>query len=443
MQRWRNKMEISSINKNLFSGALGEPGLFPHLEQLKESPYRFKMYFGLDELPREPGILLIRGPRQYGKSTWLEQAIKDTIQYFGPGTAYYLNGDYLADIEQLEHEIELLLPAFSKQAPVKRIFIDEITSLSNWELCLKRLADQGKLNDILIITTGSKATDLRRASERLPGRKGKLARSTYFFTPVSYKEFQQQCGQDLGKATLIAYLLSGGSPIACGLLASQKTIPEYVIELTRDWIEGEIARAGRSRVSLLNIVNTIFRYGGCSVGQAKLAREAGLANNTVAAAYIELLNDLGCIIPSYPWDPQKKIFILRKPCKYHFTNLLVAVAYSSHRLRSVDDFLQLSPQEQGKWYEWLVSQELLRRAAIMDQEMLMPQAFWQTKDNEIDFVPAQGPWIEVKRGACSPLEFAWFNRVVPHQNLNIINQNSFETDYLRGITLEEFLLDYS
>lgn len=110
--------------------------------------------------------------------------------------------------------MELLLLAFAQQAQVKRIFIDEITSVDNWEIVLKKMADQGKLEQILIITTGSQATDLRRGIEKLPGRKGKLARTNYIFTPVSYREFYRVCHKVLGENTLIAYLISGGSPIA-------------------------------------------------------------------------------------------------------------------------------------------------------------------------------------------------------------------------------------
>ncbi|HEX4045078.1 MAG TPA: AAA family ATPase [Gammaproteobacteria bacterium] len=432
-------MEIQQLNELLAAGIFDAAGQFPHLERLQKAPFQFKINFGLASLPEEAGILLIRGARQYGKSTWLETEIKKTIQQFGPGSAYYLNGEYIADIIQFEQALIKLLTAFEKSARVKRLFIDEITAIPHWELVLKRLADRGLLQNILVITTGSKATDLRRAHERLPGRRGKLSRSTYLFTPITYSEFHRVCGHLLGQNTLIAYLLSGGSPIACSELATEKVIPEYVIELTRDWIEGEVSAANRSRAALLNILQVLFRYGTTPVGQAKLARESGLSNNTVAAGYIELLNDLGCVIPAFPWDNNKKILLLRKECKYHFTNLLVAVSYHQNRIRSVNDFLALSPVNQAMWYEWLVAQELSRRAAITDAEILSPLAFWQSKENEIDFVVPPDLWIEVKRGRSSAIEFGWFPQVFPKQRLTVINSAPFETSTTQGITLENFL----
>lgn len=433
-------MEIQQLNKLLSAGIVDETGQFPHLDQLNNSPFQFHIDFGLNKLPEDPGILLIRGARQYGKSTWLEGEIKKTIQQYGPGSAFYLNGEYIADTNQLERDIQSLLNAYEKNAPVKRLFIDEITAIPRWELTLKRLADRGLLTDILIITTGSKATDLRRAHERLPGRRGKLSRTTWLFTPISYNEFHRVCGSVLKQKTLVAYLLSGGSPIACGALATNETIPDYVIELTRDWIEGEISASGRSRAALLNVVNTLFRFGATPVGQAKLARESGLSNNTVAAGYIELLHDLGCVTPAYPWDNSKKILLLRKECKYHFTNLLVAISYHQNRIRSIDDFLALPLKDQGIWYEWLIAQELLRRASITNANILAPQAFWQSKENEIDFVAPDNQWIEVKKGRASALDFSWFAHTFPDQLLTVINAASFESAQVKGVTFEKFLI---
>ena len=434
-------MNNAEINAKLALGETEVSGLFPHLEAYRNAAFQFDVDFGLSELPKEPGILMIRGARQYGKSTWLEHALYLTVKEFGPGSAYYLNGEYIPDADALEEEIEKLTHAYQKGALVNRLFIDEITAIPRWEIALKRMADQRKLASILIISTGSKATDLRRGFEKLPGRKGKLDRSKYLFTPLSYAVFSKLCRKIFKENTPIAYLISGGSPIACSELASKGVIPEYVIELTRDWVEGEISASGRNRTSLMNIMNVIFRFGGSTVGQAKLAREAGLSNNTVAAGYIEILNDLGCVIPAYPWDKGRKIMVLRKECKYHFTNLLAALAYYPERIRNIDDFLALPKKEQAKWYEWLIAQELTRRAAITGKQILEPLAFWQNKSHEIDFVAENKQYIEVKRGNSSVLEFSWFPKQFPDALLTVLNNKVFETKTVRGCPLEDFLLE--
>lgn len=133
-------------------------------------PFRFEMHFGLEDLPREGGTLLIRGPRQYGKSTWLEMELRKSVRQFGPGSAIYLNGDALSDRESLTETLRSLIPMFRSGAPVKRIFIDEITAVKDWQRSLKTLLDAGELRDVLIVSTGSRAADLRHGAERLPWR---------------------------------------------------------------------------------------------------------------------------------------------------------------------------------------------------------------------------------------------------------------------------------
>jgi len=64
-------MNVVERNHLYLKGIFQGEGLFPHLEVAPASGF-FDWDFGLAELPREAGIIVIRGPRQYGKSTWLE-----------------------------------------------------------------------------------------------------------------------------------------------------------------------------------------------------------------------------------------------------------------------------------------------------------------------------------------------------------------------------------
>lgn len=433
-------MDTVQTNEALSRGAVSEPGVLPRLEALKEKRFVFRMNFGLNDLPAEPGLLLVRGARQYGKSTWLQQQIRQTIEEHGNGSAFYINGDELRDASSLVEAIRELLPLYNSGTTIRRLFIDEITAIGNWEKGLKILLDAGELRRVLVVTTGSKAVDLRRSSERLPGRKGKLDRTSYLFTPLSYAEFKRVCGSKLKKWTLPAYVLSGGSPVACGELAEHGRIPEYVIELTRDWLYGEFAAAGRSRSSLLGVMECLHRFGGTPVGQAKLAREAGLANNTVAAGYIELLDDLLCVATSHAWDITKKRASRRRPCKFHISNLLAAVAWHPGRIRSIDDYLGLPPEEQAKMLEWLLAQEIQRRRAIRGDDLSESMLFWSDKSHEIDFVLDSNTFVEAKIGKSGPMEYRWFSKLFPKGNLTVINKRRFDTERTRGVVLEDFLL---
>ena len=432
-------MDIRDVNRLLYEGKTDAAGLLPHLEALKELRYVFEPDFGLKELPEQPGLLLIRGPRQYGKSTWLEAQIKKTVTAFGGGSAFYLNGDEVKDSEELLTQMDRLIPLYANNVRVKRLFIDEITAVEGWEIVFKRLFDQGKLKDILIVSTGSKATDLRRGSERLPGRKGKLARNNYLFTPISFREFQSRCGSVFESKTLTAYLLSGGCPIACNEIAVHGKISEYLTVMIRDWMYGECLATGRNRSSLLGVLEILIKTAGIPLGQTRLAREAGLANNTVAAGYVELLGDLLTVAPCYAWDASRKIAVRRKPAKFHFINVLAALAWHPARIASLDDFENLKAEEKAKFYEWLVAQELWRRAAIRGEEIPEELFFWKSDKHELDFAAAPRHFIEVKTGASNPLEFSWFPKIFPHGILEVINPQVFESGPIRGLRMEDFL----
>jgi predicted AAA+ superfamily ATPase len=428
------------INQALQRGDIASPGVLPKLEELRDEPFVFRPDFGLPELPEQPGILLVRGARQYGKSTWMQQRIAETIERFGPGTAFYLNGDEIRHHESLAEQVRLLLPLYSTNASVRRLFIDEITAVVDWERAIKMLADAGELRRVLLVTTGSKAADLRRGAERLPGRKGRLDRTSYIFTPIPFTEFKRICGGRFNRETLIpAYLLSGGSPPACSALAAHGRMPEYVIEMVRDWIYGAFAASKRPRAMLLGALDCLHRFAGTPVGQSKLAREAGLANNSVAAGYIELLADLLCVSSAFAWDASKGRPNRRRPCKFHMTNLLAATAWHPAHPRSPEDYLSLPPDLQGRLLEWLVAQECWRRAAIRGDEMAENMLFWQGGGHEIDFVLGPDEFVEVKRGETSPFDFSWFPSVFPKGRLTVIGETRFETDRIIGVTMEDFL----
>ncbi|MBN1834977.1 MAG: AAA family ATPase [Spirochaetales bacterium] len=131
-------MNVNQVNEALSLGALETQGLFPHLEELATLAYVFDFEFGL------------------------EQQVRTAVAGLGPGTAFYLNGDAIPDAEGLYAQVAGLLPPYRPSAGVRRLFVDEITAVPGWERALKRLADEGLLRKILVVTTGSKALDLRR-----------------------------------------------------------------------------------------------------------------------------------------------------------------------------------------------------------------------------------------------------------------------------------------
>jgi len=436
-------MDVRHLNERLVASAEAPSSWFPHLQQLANQSVAFEVDFGLPALPAEPGVLSIRGPRQYGKSTWLEQQLRDSVLQGGPGSAFYLNGDHIADAADLVVDLETLDAMFRRDAPHRRLFVDEITAVDGWEKALKRVLDGGGLRDVLVVTTGSRARDLRRGVERLPGRKGKLSRTSYLFVPLSFRSFAAKAGDRFGDDLVVAYLLTGGCPAAAVELIQRGRLPEYVVEMVRDWIFGECSASGRDRGSLLAVWEALLRRGGTPIGQANIARDAGLANNTVAQGYLELLADLLCVGTAFAWDESRGIAVRRRPAKFPPTNLLAAIAFDRGGLRSVADFRALPEPVQGRWFEWLLAQEIWRRRALRGELTPEQLAYWQGGDHELDYVVRPDLVFESKRGGSSALEFAWFAKTFPKAELWIVGRDRFDGARIRGRTFADVLLDDS
>lgn len=433
-------MDVRQFNDLLGRGEIDREDMWPRLVEYEAKAVGFRFEFGLDELPREPGLIVVRGPRQYGKSTWLDLELRDSVCRFGAGSAFYLTGDELYSQGEFHDRLLELEAAFAPDATVRRIFVDEVTAIPDWERAIKRAYDGGHLRRTLVVTTGSRARDLRRGAERLPGRKGRLPRTDFLFLPVSYRQFHENCHRELGDKTWIAYLLSGGAPLAANDIYQFERIPDYFVGMIRDWMLGDVVATGRSRLALGQVLAAVFRFGGTPVGFAKLAREAGLANNTVAAGYIEQLGDLLCVVPQWERNVESKRYEFRRPCKFPFVNLAAVTAWHPANLRQVHEFEALDARTRATMVEWLVAQELWRRAAWAGNN---PEAlgFWRSREHEVDFVTGDDEWIEVKLGRAGPLDFAWYPKVAPRGRLTVVCNTPFETERVRGITLHDFLLE--
>lgn len=446
-------MNCEERNIRLLQENIEREDLWPKIKEFKARRFQFRWEFGLTKLPESPGVITVRGPRQSGKSTWLEFQLLETNEDFGHGTGFVLNGDEIYSHEEFESALIRTHALFSKASKVRRIFIDEITQIPNWERVIKRLIDRGELKDTLIVSTGSNARDLRRGSERLPGRKGNLKKSEYLFLPISYKEYLYQTRNEAGafqSDALWVYILTGGSPLAIHEFACSDKLDETFISVISDWIMGDFTNSGRSRLFLLSIIRKIIQAAPNPISYTKLAQEAGLANNSAALDYVDRLADLLCVKPMMQWDADRDVLLARKPSKLPFINMAVAWVFHPKAPRYLHEIKSLEDQDRGAMFEWIVAQEIWRREQLKLQSnpkltihnlYETDLAYWASKDHEIDFVTADRELYEVKAGATSAADFAWFPKVFPKKRLHVISASNYETDHITGMTLERFLLN--
>jgi predicted AAA+ superfamily ATPase len=148
---------------------------------------------------------------------------------------------------------------------------------------------------------------------------------------------------------------------------------------------------------------------------------------------------LVCVGTSAAWDASRRSEIARKQAKFPFVNLLAATVWSPDAPRSAGDLARLPAERQGVWHEWAVAQELFRRAAVRGEPDPDRLPYWQSREHEIDFVVGAESFVEVKRGRANALDFAWFPKTFPKGRLVVVCTTPFESDRIRGVTLDGFL----
>ena len=61
-------MDVRTINALLSRGELDHKEMWPHKLEVEAKGIRFRFEFGLDKLPEEPGLILIRGRANTAKA---------------------------------------------------------------------------------------------------------------------------------------------------------------------------------------------------------------------------------------------------------------------------------------------------------------------------------------------------------------------------------------
>ncbi len=236
----------------------------PHLKKIGGLPLIYRSPL-LDEPGfHEPGIYLITGSRQVGKTTFMKQFILRLLQKRKvlPEHIFFVSGELIDTHHILRRIVEQF---YNKDAPLQYLFIDEVNYTPDWDKTIKYLADCGIFERMSVILTGSDGQIIRTAMKRFAGRRGKSERVDFDFHPLSFGEFV--CLKDSSlKATcrriietplleevsgyhqkhdrinrlFLEYLLHGGYLPAITDYHLNKTISRGVMNIYLQWIIGDI-----------------------------------------------------------------------------------------------------------------------------------------------------------------------------------------------------------
>ena len=353
--------------------------------------------------------LIILGPRQVGKTTYMKLAVLELLEKnrVDPKNVLFFSCDALSDKQDIL-ELVQYFDSISDKASRRYLFLDEITFVKDWNVALLALFNSDYLKDKTIWVTGSSSMSLQK--ETLPGRNIKKR----YFYPLSFREYVDLFYGKIKNAKTIdlnnieeAYkastnlmphlseinrLFESYSFVTGGLLSTSylffnaKKDPFNVYgEIYRDALLSDLFKTGLSETTFKETLYGIFESYGSCYSSNSIAKRTSIGSHKTVEAYIEAMGKL--FILNTVYKIQDKRVMYRSNKKSYFVDPFI---YRVMHLYSAGANA-ISESDKPKIAEGVVGSMLSRRY----QDQLN---YLRTKqDKEVDFV-VNGVGIEVKYG---------------------------------------------
>jgi predicted AAA+ superfamily ATPase len=340
-----------------------------HLSSLDEQPFRRRFPF----IPTLPGLYIVRGPRQIGKSSWLKTVLS---HHSKTSKCLYLSCENVQDHKELA---EILKSVRHCQV----VLLDEVNFVKEWDRAVKHEIDTGVPKIMMI--TGSHAHDLKKGADRMPGRFD--AGGEFYLLPMLFEEFtevRKQAGWQKSDRVeeLRDYFKIGGFPLAVLEAGPQSITPKIVQETYYRWLSGDVVRLGKQESYLREIMIQIAFSIQTPISFQTLAKKTTIGSHNTVQEYISVLESCFALKTLYPVDLNTGSYRLKKNRKFYFTDpLLFHLAHELSGKRVTEDF-------EPKMAELVAHEQLSRSHRRF--------GYFSNQNGEIDFV-LPGEWaVEVK-----------------------------------------------
>ena len=383
---------------------------------------------------QEDALHIIKGPRQVGKTTLLKLLIRNLLsdKSISENDILFLSLDAARNVDEV---VEAILYYFKTVRTSNRryLFLDEASFLSEWPRGVKVLIDMGFDRNATYVVTGSSALDLKKSSERLPGRRGKGR--DFVLLPLCFREFlsilhpqisivpvdslseffqkEQRDFFDLHmykteiEGAFHAYLQTGGFPAWIDARLKQES-DEHLHMTFRAIVEGDMSRLRKDATLLMHLALPILKHLGTPVDWKKLANETGMGSHHTARDYVSILSDSYILYFLQALDENKNLPKLRKGKKiYPFDPILSTLLLSYHPYVNVEESLRV---------EAVVGSHLLRKSRLINSGLssVSDLFYWQSKaGKEVDFV-------FLDQNVLQSIEVKYQNRVTLRDGITMI-----------------------
>lgn len=332
-------------------------------------------------------IQVLAGPRQVGKSTLVQQVLRDVSM---PYTLENADGVNPEDTDWIRRVWESVRIAMQLQHEEEHLLvIDEVQKIDNWSEAVKKEWDKDSREgrNMKVILLGSSRLLIKKGlTESLAGR-FELIRITHW----SYTEMRDAFGY-----TLDQYIYYGGYPGPAMMIGDEKRWKKYIKDsLVAPAIEKDVIMT--SNIYKPALMKRTFELG-CSYSGELLSltkmigqlQDAG--NVTTVAGYIDILSQcaLLCGLQKYANDDSRKYNSI--PKFQVFNNALLTTYKGRTFLQDRQD-----TDVWGRWVESAVGAYLVSMAEELEYKVY----YWRERNDEVDFVVVSDDVtlaIEVKSG---------------------------------------------
>lgn len=294
-----------------------------HLSTLEGKSYFFSNPL-VTELSLEPGRFhIIRGPRQVGKTTLMKQLIRRLISSgnVSEQNIFFLSCETIKEYSELQETLFNWLPQTNKKACC--LLLDEISFVSEWQRAILSCFNSGLLANCCLIVTGSNARDLKKSSERFPGRRGAGKDISLF--PLSPLEFGKlKCFSNLSNLDLLlTYMKIGGFPHAIRDFVKHGYVTDETYKTYRNWIIGDAARYNLAEETLKHILFRISQTVGSRLTWPALIENTPIKSHETALSYVEHLEDSFLCKIHYCYSEKQEAPAIKKARKLYFIDPLL------------------------------------------------------------------------------------------------------------------------
>ena len=359
-----------------------------------------------------PAVYTLRGPRQVGKTTAAKLMIQRSLRETATEEVLFYSCDLDTDPDAIRDVVQAAR-RLRPQAARWRIFLDEVTSIRNWQAGVKWLRDNTPAANDTFVVTGSSSIDLAAGAERLPGRRGNIERPDRILLPLSFADYARLHGlippavlglPDFFKSDtrelltqaslrlpdlrplLDRYLHVGGFPSAVIAEAAAGNVTDAVLRDLWLQIEGEVGRQGRDPLRAFRTLEHAVRTMGQRTNWTALG-EALDTNYHLADDYANLMARAFALIVLYKYELHRGGPQLRAEKKLYVVDPLFA--YIPRRVRDVG----LQPVLPAL-VETAVAMALFRSdEQPLVEQFPLPQGlfYWRSASGgEVDFLVGRG-----------------------------------------------------